>query len=374
VRIYAVVMHKYEPIKTGIIGARGYAGLELARLLLRHPRVKLASCFASDSPFALTDYLCDRGAESVPILPLSGLDETLKNLDVVFLATPPEISAKWAPKILNAGKDVIDLSGAFRLKMGNSEQCVTAYRKWYQMEHLNTELISRSIYGLSPWNHKQLPSETALIANPGCFATAVLMAILPLLSKELIDPHSIVIDAKSGASGAGRKATENLLFNEVEGDCIPYRIGSHAHLPEIQVHVEAISQMTIHPFFTTSLLPVRRGIIAGIYARLKGSDTAKESAKKINETFMSAYQEYPLVRFGDLSELQPHLQAQALSLKKISGTPKTHIFFKVVDDKIYLFSLIDNLLKGAASQAVENLNWLNHLPVDTGLTGLDGVL
>ena len=206
--------------KVGIVGARGYSGLELARILLRHPEASLSACFANEKSFALQDYLPEAAAEQVPVVALTEIEQM--PLDTVFLATPVEASLELAPKL--AGKmNVIDLSGAYRLKASD-------YPKWYGFEHSSPALLEKAAYGLAPLSS---PRGSRMVSNPGCFATSVLMALVPLLRAGLLVPSSITIDAKSGATGAGRKAAENLLFTEVDGDCLPYRVGKHQHLPEI---------------------------------------------------------------------------------------------------------------------------------------------
>jgi N-acetyl-gamma-glutamyl-phosphate reductase len=209
------------------------------------------------------------------------------------------------------------------------------------------------------------------VANPGCYATSILMALLPLLRPSgsgdpgIIDPASLVIDAKSGTSGAGRKANEDLLFTEVDGDCLPYRVGKHQHIPEIIQAVQRLSGVEIDPLFATNLLPVRRGITSGIYARLRPG----KSLADVAGAFESAYAGYPLLAHGAIEEA-PKL----LSLRRVAGSPRTQIAYTTDGNKLYLFSAIDNLLKGAASQAVENLNRLLDLPLETGLLGLEGTL
>ena len=339
-------------ISCSIVGARGYAGLELARLLLQHPNAELTFCFAT-SEFLLTDFLTSPKAAKVVCLKDS---EILANLtDVVFLATPAEVSLKLAPLILARGKKVIDLSGAFRLKDHD-------YKTWYGFDHLESSLLASASYGLSPWVG---PAKSEnLIANPGCFATAVTMALIPVLKENVIESENIVIDAKSGSSGGGKKASENLLFTEVDGECLPYKIGKHQHQPEIVEAVAQFSGKKIDAHFTTSLLPVRRGIIAGIYARLQKG----KSLEDVEVAFAKSYGDYPLVGFGATAK-NPAL----LSLKKVVGTGKTHISYEVVGDKLYLFSCIDNLLKGAASAAVENLNRFSDIPLDTGISRLEAL-
>jgi N-acetyl-gamma-glutamyl-phosphate reductase len=354
-------MHKYtstsSPTKTqvscSVVGARGYAGLETARLLLQHSGARLMYCFAT-SEFKLTDFLSAPSAAHVQCMPDS---EILSHLtDVVFLATPAEVSLKLAPKILQAGKKVIDLSGAFRLKNND-------YLKWYGFEHGEKECLAQAQYGLCPWVGPYRAG--ALIANPGCYATAIALALIPVLKNDLIVDNSVVIDAKSGTTGAGKRAAENMLFSEVDGECLPYKVGRHQHYPEVVENLEAFCGKKIEAHMTTSLLPTRRGIIAGVYARLH----EKKTIHDVTAAFNAAYSEYPLVSHGPLLG-QPAL----LSLRRVVGTAKTHISYEVEGQRLYIFSCIDNLLKGAASQAIENLNRILDLPVTTGVSGLEAVI
>lgn len=343
-----------KKVSCSVVGARGYAGLETARLLLQHPGAALTHCFAT-SAFELTKLLNTKAAAKVVCLPDS---ELMANLtDVVFLATPAEVSLELAPKILAAGKKVVDLSGAFRLKKND-------YIKWYGFEHREPALLQSAQYGLAPFVGPAKKQES-LIANPGCFATAIALAIIPLVKNGLIDTQTIVIDAKSGSSGAGKKAAENLLFTEVEGECLPYKVGRHQHYPEIVEAVELFAGKKIEAHFTTSLLPIRRGIIAGVYATLESGKTAKD----VERAFEKAYQGYELVKFGAIQQNQT-----LLSLKKVVGTGQTHISYEVDGSKLYVFSCIDNLMKGAASQAVENFNRLSDLPLETGIGHLEALI
>lgn len=345
------MMHKHA---VGIIGVRGYSGLELARILLKHPEVNLALGFATDSSFKLSDYLSEASAAQVTIHSMKELDPAACDLKTVFLATPAEVSLELAPKLLAKGAHVIDLSGAFRLK-------AEAYPQWYGFEHSSQELLGKAHYGLVPFATPVSGKGAKLVSNPGCYATAVLMALIPLMKENLIKPESLVIDAKSGTSGAGRKATESQLFTEVEGECLPYKVGKHQHFPEICGYVEKFAGKAIDPHFTTHLLNVRRGIIAGLYAKLNPGVKLAD----IESAYSKAYSNYPLVKHGE---------SVSLSLKRVVGSARTHISYKTDGDKLYVFSLIDNLLKGAASQAIENFNRLHDLPVATALTDMEGVL
>ena len=327
---YAQYMHNYS---SSVVGARGYTGIETARLLLSHPHVKLTKCFAT-SDFSLSKYILDEKAKSVQCLKES---ELMSNLtDYVFLATPAEVSMDLAPKIQAAGSQVIDLSGAFRLKKSN-------YSKWYGFDHTESETLSQATYGLVPWAMPSAKNKNAVIANPGCYASAILLALIPLLKNKLIQPDNIVIDAKSGTSGAGKKPAENLLFTEAADECTPYKVGKHQHYPEIQEAIEQFSGVSIQPHFSTHLLPVRRGIIASIYGKLAKSITVQD----IEQAYTKAYANYPLVQFGQTSA-RPEL----LSLKNVVGSARTHISFHVENDQLYVFSTIDNLLKGDRKSVV----------------------
>ena len=329
-------------IRTAIVGARGYTGNELARLLLRHPEVNLVAAFATQN-FSLTDSLLVQSASAVPCYQMEEIQADMA--DVWFLATPPEVSMQLAPGLIKAGKRVIDLSGAFRLKK-------TDYRQWYGFDHCEPELLSTALYGLVPFAS---PLVGDLIANPGCYATAILMALIPLLKHGCIESDALVIDAKSGTTGAGRKVREDLLFSEVSADLAPYKIGRHPHLPEIQEAVQHFAGIDIAPHFTTHLLPVQRGIQAAIYARSKTRD-----ASDIANAFALEFRDQPLVRL----QSGP---GPLFRLKNVVGTAYTHIAFELVGDQLYVFSMIDNLLKGAASQAIENMNRMLDLPQATGL-------
>jgi N-acetyl-gamma-glutamyl-phosphate reductase len=355
------MMHYYESNsdtngrkKVAIVGARGYSGLELARLVLAHPQMELKACFAGESQFKLSQYLPESAAVTVPVLPLTQIEAMAPQLDCVFLATPAEVSLELAPLILKHTK-IIDLSGAFRLS--NTAQ----YKSFYKFAHPNPELLKEAVYGLSPFNEI---ASARLISNPGCYATAVMMALVPLLKAKAIKSQTLVIDAKTGSSGAGRKTVENLLFTEVEGECLPYKVGEHQHLPEIQEYTARLSGVKIEPFFATHLIPVRRGILASIYAEI-------QPGANIEAAFKDAFANYPLARVG---AIDGEFSSLGLSLKRVVGTARVHIQYKVVGQKLYLFSFIDNLLKGAASQALENFNQSHGFPVALGLEGLEGTL
>ncbi len=340
-------------VSCSVVGARGYSGIELARLLLQHPYAELKYCFAT-SQFKLADYL--NSAAAAKVICLTD-DQLMSHLtDVVFLATPAEVSLRLAPQVLAAGKKVIDLSGAFRLKENG-------YKQWYGFEHTEMDLLKNAQYGLAPWVGPATNSK--LTANPGCFATAVSMALIPLIKEGVIDINNIVIDAKSGATGAGRKAAEKMLFSEVAGECLPYKVGCHQHYPEIIETVATYTGKKLDAHFVTSLLPVRRGIIAGIYARVN----AGKAKADVEKAFATAYADYSLVSVTDVAK-----NSTLLSLKRVVGTARTHISYELQGEKLFVFSCIDNLMKGAASQALENFNRISDFKLETGIDRLEAAI
>lgn len=346
-------------VSCAVVGARGYAGLELIRILLAHPLAKLTECYATRA-FSLSEELGDSTIADIPCW----TDSEIKNskAEVIFLATPAEVSLELAPQLIAQGKKVIDLSGAFRLKKH-------AINEWYPFSNPHTALLQNSTYGLWPFVKPQdFSPQTHLVANPGCYATAAALALVPAVKSGVVDTNSFVLDGKSGATGAGRKASENLLFSEVESDCSPYKIGKHQHYPEIVESVLAATGTTLDFIFTTHLLPLRRGLSVSVYARLKSQISDQEAMTVLEKAFSDLYASDPHINFG-----ATHEKPSLLSLKKVVGTPRAHLTFSVADGKVYIFSMIDNLLKGAASQAVENFNVWMDAPRATGLTQLRGL-
>lgn len=309
--------------RVGIVGASGYSGMVAARLLLQHPYVDLAFC-TSDK------WTGERVAARVGVPDASHLEfiangravEASEGCDVVMLATSAEVSLDLAPKV--KAPAVIDLSGAFRL------DDLSLYSKWYGFERA-TE--SRAHYGLPELFGA--PPRTGLIANPGCYATATILALAPLLRAGLIDDTGIIVDAKSGVTGAGRQSRETYSFSEVDGDFRAYRLLSHQHTPEI-AQALSIASLT----FTAHLLPVRRGILATCYARPrnKGDFAA---------TLRDFYARAPFVEVTAPEEV---------TLASVVGTNMCRIGVVANDDVVIVLSAIDNLVKGAAGQAVQNLN------------------
>lgn len=363
--------------KVAILGARGYSGAELARLLLSHPGAELEGLFATQS-FSSRELLPELSAERAAKLPgqaMTAFEDLIQSanpsIDTVFLATPAEVSLEWAPRLLKKGIRVIDVSGAFRLKGLSQAESKALYAKWYGFNHTETGLVQEADYGLVPLV-RGVPS-SGLVANPGCYATATALAMIPLYKSGLIRLDTVSIDAKSGTTGAGKKAEERLLHAEVDGGCLPYRIGRHQHEPEIAEAVarfglgDAKLKSDVSFSFVPYLLPVRRGIIVSLHARLKPG----VSENHVSASFEDVYRDYPLARLGALSEKEAERE---LSLRRVVGSARTAMCWHVRGDQVVVFALIDNLMKGAASQAVENFNRFLGLRPETALTEREGVL
>lgn len=361
--------------KVAILGAQGYGGRELARLILGHPQLILAGVFTTKADWDLSHDLPEREAKNVPHFASADLLQCCDDFDIFLLATPADVSITLAKGLWDSGKVVIDLSGAFRLPKDHFES-------WYGMEHSASEIIDNAIYGLSPWNAiPQKNDGPLLIANAGCFASCALMALLPLLKDEIISSDGIIIDAKSGASGAGRAAKSSLQYCELSDNFYPYKIGKHQHTPEIEQCITSVcpslDKVKLH--LTTSLLPIKRGIAMALYCPLNQSERLpSQTLQLIQDSYQKHYGDYPLARFLPLENADANEHSFAvsalLSLKHVVGSARVHIVFHVDGGRCLIFASIDNLMKGAASGAIENVNRLLNIPVDTGLSSWEGTL
>lgn|GEM_PF-62468 len=311
----------------GVVGGSGYSGQELIDLLRW-----------SRQDFELRERLTreDLLSDNVLVKKISGLE-------IVFLCTPNEISLELAPKILAAGVSVIDLSGAFRLKKHS-------YPEWYGFEHSAPDALARSEYALYPWVKPPALSQKPgprLIANPGCYATAVEMTLLPLLRSKTIDATRIAIDAKSGASGAGRKPHVNLLFTEIASEFKPYKVGAHQHWPEIVETLETLAGEKTSPVFITELLPLERGISAAFFLEWHPSLSPEHrSARHLVKVLGEAYALDPSVEVGSGDEFA--------TLRGVQKNNRLSIRATVAFGRPVVFATLDNLQRGAAGQALMN--------------------
>jgi N-acetyl-gamma-glutamyl-phosphate reductase len=341
----------------GLVGASGYSGIELSRILCGHPEVELR--FASSDRWegeSLGERLGIRGAAAnLRYVPLARSESLSDGCAAVLLATPVDVSVELAPRLWARGVRVVDLSGAFRLR--NPE----TFAATYGLHHPCPELLSAAVYGLPELFRAQV-KKAALVANPGCYPTAAVLGLAPLLRAGLLAEEPIVIDAASGVTGAGRKATEALSFAEVDGDFRAYRVLQHQHAPEIAQMLSDLSTPPVETTFTAHLLPVKRGILATIYARLRPGIDPGLPARLLHE----AYAAEPFVRLLSSPE--------ALGLKAVAGTNRCDLAV-ACDPKtrrLIVLAALDNLVKGAAGQAVQNLNLLLGYSETSGLDTLRG--
>ncbi|EPF12675.1 N-acetyl-gamma-glutamyl-phosphate reductase [Cedecea davisae] len=321
-------------LNTLIVGASGYAGAELVSYLNRHPDMNITALTVSAQSADAGKLLSDlhpqlKGIVDLPLQPMSDISEFSKGVDVVFLATAHEVSHDLAPQFIAAGCVVIDLSGAFRVNDAEF------YQRYYGFTHQHPELLEQAAYGLAEWENKKI-KQSKLIAVPGCYPTASQLALKPLIDAGLLELSQWpVINATSGVSGAGRKAAIANSFCEVSLQ--PYGIFNHRHQPEIAAHLGA------QVIFTPHLGNFPRGILATITCRLKPG----VSQQQIVDAFTQAYGDKPLVRLYEKG---------VPALKNVVGLPFCDIGFAVQDEHLIVVATEDNLLKGAAAQAVQCLN------------------
>ena len=332
-----------KKLQIAIIGASGYTGAELIRILINHPRVEISALAANSNAGQnieqLYPHLIHYGLPQ-----LTKVDEIdFSKIDVAFGCLPHTTSQKTFKKLLadpkNSHLKIIDLSADFRLEKSED------YKKWYDNEHIAQDLQKQAIYALPEINRAQV-KKSNLIANPGCYPTATLLPLIPLLQNKLIDTKDIVIDAKSGTSGAGRSAKQATLFCEVNESVKAYAIGKHRHIGEIEQELSKASGEKIEVDFTPHLLPINRGIISTIYVKIKPEFTIAN----LQDCLETKYEDEAFV----------NVIAGDPNIKDVSGTNFCTISVQKsrIKGKAIIVSVIDNLCKGASGQAVQNMNIL----------------
>ncbi|MEG0470699.1 MAG: N-acetyl-gamma-glutamyl-phosphate reductase [Solibacillus sp.] len=337
-------------MKVGIIGATGYGGLELLRFLHNHKEVEDIALFTSSDEGSIFSgkfpHLTDLYNQ-----PLRKIDyDALAKFDVVFASTPSGVSSNLFPPLVGTGPKLIDLSGDFRLKD------LASYEAWYKKCAAPLEIVRKSVYGLTEWNEQEV-RQAELIANPGCYPTAVLLSLLPLIKSNLIDPSFLVIDAKSGISGAGNKPSQATHFSEANENFSIYKINEHQHIPEIEQAISMFANVDTKITFNTHLVPMTRGILATSYAQVQAGVTQKQLVNCLKGT----YANHPFVRVIE--------DATSIGTNRVKGSNYCDIAVKLDErtNRATVIGVIDNLVKGAAGQAIQNMNVQFGFPQKTGL-------
>jgi N-acetyl-gamma-glutamyl-phosphate reductase len=341
-------------IKAGIVGGTGYTGVELLRLLARHPKVELAAITSrkeAGTPVAAM-FPSLRGRVALAFREPEAA--ALGRCDVVFFATPNGVAMNDARAILEAGARIVDLSADFRIRD------VAEWQRWYQVKHAAPQLAGEAVYGLCEVNRERIRG-ARLVANPGCYPTAVQLGFLPLLEAGVVDAGHLIADAKSGVSGAGRKSETHLLFCEASDNFAAYGVAGHRHWPEIRQGLAAIAGREVGLVFTPHLAPMIRGIFATLYARV-----TREA--DFQALFEQRYAGEPFVDVLPAGGLPDTRSVRAANTCRIAvhrpreGARRS--------DTVIVLSVIDNLVKGASGQAVQNMNLMFGLPETTGLEDL----
>ncbi len=332
-------------IKAGIINVTGYVGIELVRLLHHHPEVELKSITGRSAA----------GQKLGEVFPhLGDIDQLIKidvdsNIDVAFSAMPHKSSVDVVPSLLTQNIKVIDASADFRLKDANE------YPKWYGFTHPFPDLLQEAIYGLSEIHESEIAS-ARLIANPGCYSVGAILALAPVVKEAIILPE-VIIDSKSGVSGAGRTLTLASHYAETNENASAYAIEGHRHLPEIEQELRALNpELALSATFVPHLVPMTRGILTTCYAALKDSNSLKEELQQLYRDF---YKNAPFIQIAD----------NPPQTKYTTGT-NLCIIYPTIDlrtNRLIVISCLDNLIKGGAGQAVQNMNLMFDLPQSAGL-------
>lgn len=342
-----------KKIAAGLVGVTGYAGMELVRILCEHPGMELVRATSrAESGKKLSGiypFLNGLGPGEIVITEPDAKDLG-KACQVVFLAVPHKTAMEITAKLLEQGVKVVDLSADFRLRDKN------VYEKWYKTEHTRTELLASAVYGL-PELYAEDVAKADLVANPGCYPTSAILGLCPALSKGLVETDGIVVDSKSGTTGAGRKPSMGTLFCEVSDNFRAYNLGKHRHTPEIEQEASRVAGTDIKLSFNTHLLPMNRGILTTTYTRLREAKSL-EQAHAVYEDF---YADKPWVRVLPMGTLP--------ETRWVRGTMFCDIGLAVDPrtSRLIIVSAIDNLCRGASGQAVANANLMFSLPLGQGL-------
>ncbi|NNM52667.1 MAG: N-acetyl-gamma-glutamyl-phosphate reductase [Pseudomonadales bacterium] len=334
--------------KVGIVGGTGYTGVELLRLLALHPDIKVKAITSRSEQGVSVSSMFSNLRGFIDLEFTEPTLDQLRGCDLVFFATPNGVAMHMAPDLLNAGIKVVDLSADFRLQDAQS------WATWYGQTHACPEFLPEAVYGL-PEVNAELIAQARLVANPGCYPTSVQLALLPLLSAGVIALEGVIADCKSGVSGAGRQAHISSLLPEAGDSFKAYGVPGHRHLPEINQQLSVYAEKPIELTFVPHLLPMIRGIHATVYTRLVQTDI------DVQALFESFYQQHELV---DVMPAGSHPETRSV---RGSNICRLAVHRPQSGKTLVILSVIDNLVKGAAGQAVQNMNLMLGLPQNRGL-------
>ena len=344
-------MERMKILKVGIIGANGYSGVELIRILKQHPEVEISFLGSHSTSGTLISEqyphlmgITDNRLEEVNI------DDLMESADLFFFATPSGVAKNMIHRFVEEGIPCIDLSGDHRLKDSN------LYDKWYKYSPAPDNILQKSTYGLPELFREEI-KHASIIANPGCYPTATLLGLAPLLKTNLIHLNSIIIDGKSGVTGAGRKTSMSTHYCEVNENVKAYKIGTHQHIPEMEQVIQSFSGMDATITFTPHLIPMSRGILCTIYGDLRQTITTKEAIGLYNEFYQKEY--FVRVRQENHWPATKEVYSSNFCDLGITVDERTN--------RIMIVSVIDNVMKGASGQAVQNMNIMNGWDEQTGL-------
>lgn len=338
--------------KVAVVGATGYTGVELLRLLVSHPDIEVAQVTSRANAGSRVDAMFPNLRGFLDLEFTAPEPEQLAECDLVFYATPNGVAMKDARQLLDAGTRLIDLAADFRIKN------VDVWSKWYGMEHACPDLVAEAVYGLPELNREQVKN-ARLVANPGCYPTAVTLGLVPLLENNLIDLESIIADTKSGASGAGRQGHIASLLCEAGDSFKAYGVQGHRHQPEIAQTLSLVSGQALDLMFVPHLLPMIRGIHATLYANL--TDGKLPDGTDLQALYEARYKDEPFV---DVMPAGSHPETRSVRGANIC---RMAVHRPQQGKRVVVLSVIDNLVKGAAGQAVQNMNLMLGLSEQTGL-------
>lgn len=328
-----------QTISTAVVGGTGYTGLELIRLLLAHPYLRLNNIYSRSQAGKTLNQVAPHFFQhnTLTFVPID--IEHLKKHQLVIFATPNAVAMNYAKALLDAGVRIVDLSADFRI------QDIPTWQQWYGQQHTAADIVTKAVYGLPELIDKKQIQNAQIIANPGCYATAMLLGLYPLLAQNIIAGERIIIDGKSGVSGAGKNALPHLMAAEVFENFQAYQVSGHRHVPEVTEVLQNTCKQKISITFVPHLLPMSRGILNTMYCKLEKNHTLDDAYTALAQCFANAY-------FVHLQEIH-----KSPSTKSVKGSNNCTIgISQQHEGEVIIFSAIDNLLKGAASQAIQNIN------------------